>query len=154
MLNALLIMGHATLGVLSGFLYLFVFVDILHATEANLKRIRYLGTTANILAFFGIFWGLQFYLNSYGADKAIIKAGDWAFAHSWGTEVKEHILILAIFLLVLNMMMLWFTEPHKDPKARKYLLWLMGILVVGVVIVEGFGSLMAYGLRVGLGGDA
>ena len=154
MSDALLILGHATLGVLSGFLYLFVFVDILHATEANLKRIRYLGTTANIFAFLGIFWGLQYYLFDYGDDKAIIKAGDWVWAHSFGTEVKEHILILGIFLVVINMMMLWTSEFHKDPKAKKYLLFMMGLLVLGALIVEGFGSIMAFGLRIGLEGGS
>ena len=152
MLDIILIMSHATLGVLAGFLFMFVFVDILHAKEANLKRIRYLGTTANILGFFGIFFGLQFYLFSYGADKAIIKSGEWAFAHSWGTEIKEHILILGLFLFVLSTMMLWMTDPSKDTKARKYLLWLMGTLTIGAIVIEGFGSLMAMGLRIGLGG--
>jgi hypothetical protein len=150
MSDALLILGHATLGMMAGFLLVFVFAEIHHASEANLMRIRYLGTTGVILAYAGIYFGLDFYLNSYGDDKAIIKSGDWKWAHSYFTETKEHIMILGIFILFITLLVLWRTEPHKDPQVKKLLYVLVGSLFLGAIFLEGWGAIMAYGLKVGL----
>ncbi|MHA1912157.1 MAG: hypothetical protein ACTSYA_10720 [Candidatus Kariarchaeaceae archaeon] len=150
MSDAFLILGHATLGMLAGFLLVFVYAELHHASEANIMRIRYLGTAGSVLAYLGIYFGLDFYLNSYGDDKAIIKAGDWDWAHSFFTETKEHIMILGIFILFITILALWRTEPHKDPQAKKLLFALVGILFLGAIFLEGWGAIMAYGLKEGL----
>lgn len=152
MSDAFLILTHASMGVFAGFLFVFVFADVLHATEENLKRIRYLGTLGAVLAFIGLYFGLDFYLNSYGPDKAIIKSGTWDWAHAFFTETKEHVLVLGIFILIMLLIMLWTLEPQNDPAAKKLLLWTLITLAVGVLFLEGWGAIMAYGLRVGLGG--
>ena len=150
MSDAFLILGHASLGMLAGFLLVFVFAELRYANEANIMRIRYLGTIGSVIAYIGIYMGLDFYLNSYGDDKAIIKAGDWNWAHSYFTETKEHIMILGIFILFITILALWKTEPHKDPQAKKLLYGLVGMLFLGAIFLEGWGAIMAYGLKVGL----
>ena len=146
-----LVLGHATFGMLGGFLLTYVLGELHYANDVNIKRIRYLGTTGVISAFLGIILGLQFYLNYYNDDKSIIKKGSWDWAHGFFMETKEHVLILGIFILIIVLIALWYTEPQTDEKARKNLEWLIGTLVLGTLFLEGWGAIIAYGLRVGLG---
>ena len=150
-IHPFLVLGHATFGMLAGFLLTYVYAEIHYANEVNLKRIRYLGTIGAISAFIGIILGLQFYLNYYNDDKAVIKKGSWDWAHGFFMETKEHVLILGIFLLIITLIMLWVTEPNNDPKAARTLKWLIGTLILGTLFLEGWGAIIAFGLRVGLG---
>ncbi len=151
MSNAFLILGHATFGMLAGFLLVYTYALIHYASEENIKLIRWAGTIGAISAFIGIWLGLDFYLHSYNADKAIIKSGSWAISHAFFMETKEHVLILGIFILILALIMLWTSEPQNDESAKKLLKWLLGTLFLGSLFLEGWGAIIAFGLRVGLG---
>ena len=153
--HAILILGHASLGVFAGFLLLWAFADLLNLTAENVKRMRITATLGVILGYLGLILGLAYYLPYYGkkpnGDKFIIKGGDWYFAHTFFTESKEHFAIMGFFLMIIVLIYIWNVDLVSNESARKATLILMATLVIGVIILEGYGAIMAYGLRIGLG---
>ena len=153
--HALLILSHATFGVFAGFLLLWAFADLLNLTEQNVKRMRINTTLGAILGYLGLILGLAYYLPYYGkkpnGDKFIIKGGDWYFAHTFFTESKEHFAIMGFFLLIIVLIYVWGVDLVSNDSARKATIILLATLVIGVLILEGYGAIMAMGLRIGLG---
>ncbi len=155
MVEAFEILGHAFLGVLAGFLFLWAFVELLNLNENNLKRAQWTTTLASISGYLGLILGLSYYLNDYGepgGDRDTIKGGDWDWAHGFFMETKEHFAIMGFFLMVVILLLIWRTDLVGNPKAKKMTIWLLGALVLGVLILEGYGAIIAFGLRIGLGG--
>ncbi len=156
MVEAFEILGHAFFGMIAGFLFLWAFVELLNLNENNVKRMQIATSIASASGFLGLIFGLSYYLEEYGVkdtgDKYIIKGGDWWWAHAFFTETKEHFAIMGFFLMVIILLLVWRVDLVANHSAKKAATWLMGTLVLGVLILEGYGAIMAFGLRIGLGG--
>ena len=150
MLSTWIMMSHVFFGVLGTLLAAALFVDILNVKDANLKRIKVMAlavTTFIILAYLvGGYW----YVVHYAPDKALILAGTWPWAHKYFTEVKEHIfftlLLLALYLPIVACNVL------EGAGYKKLALTVTGLIVLLGLTMDGFGAIMAMGVRMGLTG--
>jgi len=90
-----------------------------------------------------------FYIVYYGADKAIIKAGPWPFAHGLFMESKEHLFFMV--LLLATFLPIAASGAIAASRAmRNVVLWSSGLVVAMVLAMEGAGAVISMGAKVGL----
>lgn len=89
------------------------------------------------------------YVTFYGADKAIIKAGPWPFAHSLVMESKEHI-FLSLLLVATLLPIAAFANLQARKSARQLVYW-SALTVVGLgLAMEGAGAVISLGAKLAL----
>ena len=121
------------------------------------KRLRFYGIVLLLsLALTYVLAG-WWYVVYYGADKAIIKAGEMAWAHTIVMETKEHAFISGFWLMVvLGLLGIKSTEEQMQDENFKRTIALLAIVsILGVIVLEAMGGIIVAGLKVGLlGGGA
>ena len=148
-MNELLLMAHVSFGVACILAALWVFVDVLNASEANQKRIRWMSRAAAVFMWMAFLIGGYWYVVFYPADKAIILKGPWPFAHKYFMETKEHLVIVLLMLSTyLPVVAAGNLVANKD--ARRLVLWVSGIIPLMGLLMEGHGAIIAMGVKVGL----
>ena len=148
-MNEIILMFHVLFGVGCIVTAVWLFVDILHASEANLNRIRNLSRAAAVFMWLAFLIGGYWYVALYPADKTIILKGPWPFAHSYFMETKEHLVIM-LLLLVTYLPVAAANHLAANPEARRLVLWVTaGIALLGLTI-EGHGAIIAMGVKVAL----
>lgn len=148
-MNELVMMTHVLFGVACLLSTLWVFVDVLNASETNQKRIRKVSWAAAIFMWLAFLVGGYWYVTAYGADKAIILKGSWPFAHSLFMETKEHLVIMLLMLTTyLPIAAAGNLSANRD--ARRLVLWVAGTVVVLAFAIEGEGGIIAMGVKMGL----
>lgn len=151
MSEQMILMLHPTFGVLAMVAAVWVFVDTLNASGANDNdtRVRSISKLAAVLMWLTYVVGGYWYVTYYGADKAIIKAGPWPFAHSLFMESKEHLflmlIMLATFLPIAASGGVW-----NKPGNRVLVLWTSALIVLMSLAMEGAGALINMGVKVAL----
>ena len=149
MSKEVLLMLHPTFGVLGMIAALWVFVETLNVSEANVLRIRGMALLAAVLVWATLIVGGYWYVVYYGADKALIKAGPWPFAHGLVMESKEHIffmmLLLATFLPIVTA-----GDIVRRAATRTVVLWSSALVVLMGLAMEGAGAVTALGTKVAL----
>lgn len=145
-----ILMLHPTFGVLALLTAVWIFVEVLNVSENNLARIR---TAAIVLAAFlwlsylvGGYWYVQY----YAADKAIIKAGPWPFAHSFFMEIKEHLFFTLLLIGTYVPIVASGTRLLANGSACKLLLVLSALVVLLGLAMEGSGAIIGLGVKMGL----
>jgi hypothetical protein len=148
-MNELVLMAHVMSGVACLLTTLWVFVEVLNASEANQGRIRRLSCAAAVFMWLAFVIAGYWYVFSYPADKAIILKGPWPFAHNFFMETKEHLVILLLMLATyLPIAAAGNVAANKD--ARRVVLWVAGMVVLLALTMEGEGAMIAMGVKVGL----
>jgi len=149
MSKELILMLHPTFGVLAMIAAVWVFVETLNANDGNVARIRRVALIAAVMIWLTYIVAGYFYVLYYGADKAIIKAGPWPFAHGLFMETKEHlffmVLLLATFLPIAAA-----GDIVKKAGARSVVLWSSGLVVLMALAMEGAGAMISMGAKVAL----
>jgi hypothetical protein len=145
----MILMLHPTFGVLAIIATVWVFVETLNAREVNAGRIRNVGVLAAVLMWLAYIVGGYWYVVYYGADKAIINAGPWPFAHSFFMETKEHVFLM---LLLLSTFLAIAVQGAvvKMKAARDLVLWVSGLVVLMGLAMEGAGAFISMGVKVAL----
>jgi hypothetical protein len=152
MYNEIILMLHPTFGVLGMLSAVWLLVEVLNAGERNAARIRCAALGIAVLVWLSYLAGGYWYVNYYAADKAIIKAGPWPFAHTFFMETKEHLffslLLIASYLPVAagNGVL----APGEGQ--RRLLLALAALVVLLGLAMEGSGAITGLGVKVGLMG--
>jgi len=144
-----ILMAHATFGVLGTLAALWVFVEALNASEANAARTR---TAAALVAFFmavTCFVGGYWYVRFYPADRAMILKGPWPFAHNVFMETKEH-LFFATLILALYLPFAAGERLASNPAARKMVLCVAALIVLTGLTMEGSGAIINHGAKLAL----
>jgi uncharacterized membrane protein YwaF len=145
----LILMTHVLFGMGCLIAALWVFVDALNVTNANLRRIRALslGVAAAMWAAFLIagYW----YIIYYPLDRAVILKGPWPLAHRFFMESKEHFVIM-LLLLVSYLPIAAAENLAANRDARKIVLWVSGLIVALTLAADGFGAIIAMGVKVAL----
>lgn len=138
---------HAALGEIGAIAFLWVFVELLGASEAGWKRAR-VAALGGVLAFLASwFTAGAYYLGPYAESvKPIIKAGPEPWAHSVFMEVKEHLFLMLPFLGILIAYSLWTSGP-ADTKARRGVLYLSMLTALLALAMAGMGYLITGGYR-------
>jgi len=148
-MNNIILLLHAMTGMFFILACVWVYIETLNCTEANLGRIR-----AACLVAAGLIWttvvvGGYWYVYFYAPDKALILKGPWPLAHSLFMETKEHVLImlvpLAMFLPIIAA-----NDLPSVASARKLLLWTAGTAVVVGLAMEGAGAVISMGVKLAL----
>jgi hypothetical protein len=145
----ILLLAHPALGGLATLMALWVFVDTLNARDANLSRIKAVSLLCAVLMWLTYFFGGYWYLVYYAADKAIIKAGPWAFGHGFFMETKEHVFLM-LLLLATYLPIVTSNNLAANKGARKLALWVAGLIVPISLSMEGSGAVISIAVKVGL----
>jgi hypothetical protein len=148
MISTWIMMSHVFFGVLGTLFAAALFIDILNVNDANLKRIKVMAFAVTALIILAYLVGGYWYVVHYASDKSIILAGTWPWAHKFFTEVKEHIfftlLLLALYLPIVAGNVL------EGTGYKKLALTVTGLIILLGLTMDGFGAIMAMGVRMGL----
>ncbi|HXR03571.1 MAG TPA: hypothetical protein VN836_02560 [Verrucomicrobiae bacterium] len=148
-MNEILLMFHVLFGVACIITAVWLFVDVLHASEANLNRIRGLSWAAAIFMWLAFLIGGYWYVTFYPADKAIILKGPWPFAHSFFMETKEHLVIM-LLLLASYLPVAAANNLAANKEARRLVLGALAVIALLGLMIEGHGAVIAMGVKVAL----
>ena len=142
-------MAHVLFGVACLITAVWIFVEVLHASETNQARIRKLSWAAAVFMWLAFciagYWSVVF----YKVDKAIILKGPCPFAHSFFMETKEHLVIL-LLLLVTYLPIAASNNLVANQDARRVVLWVSGMIALMALMMEGEGAIIAMGVKVAL----
>jgi hypothetical protein len=125
------------------------FVEALNASESNVGRIRTAGVLTAILIWVAYITAGYFYVFYYGADKALIVAGPWSFAHSFFMETKEH-LFFSLLLLATFLGIAVRKNVAKLAGARQLVLYVSGLVILMIFAIDGAGAMISMGAKVAL----
>jgi len=148
-MNEIILMVHVLFGVACMVTAVWLFVDVLHASEANRNRIRKLSWAAAICMWLAFLIAGYWYVVDYPADKAVILHGPWPFAHNYFMETKEHLVIM-LLLLATYLPVVTANNLAVNPDARRLALWVIAGIALLALMVEGHGAIVAMGVKVGL----
>ena len=144
------LMPHVLFGVLGTMASVWLFVEVLNANEGNRRRMRWVSLIAAAFMWLAYLLGGYWYVTQYGADKAIIQAGPWPWAHAFSMEVKEH-LFLTLLLLSTYLPIAVFDSDLVNSKGARRLVLAAAVLTVLLGLsMDGFGALTSMGVRMGL----
>jgi len=148
-MNELILMSHVLLGVTCLILAVWIFVDVLHASEANLARIRLMSRAAAVAMWLAFVIAGYWYVFFYKADKTVILKGPWPFAHNFFMETKEHLVIM-LLLLVTYLPIAASNNLAASKDARRVMLWVSGMIAFIAMAMDGEGGIIAMGVKAGL----
>lgn len=149
MSKELVLMLHPTFGVLAIIASVWVFVEALNASNVNVGRLRMVSVMVAVLMWLSYIVGGYWYVVHYGADKAIIKAGPWPFAHGFVMETKEHVFLM-LLLLATFLPVAANGDIVKKAAARHLVLWTAALVVLMGLAMEGAGAFISMGAKVAL----
>jgi len=147
--NDLILLAHATLGVLGTLSALWVFVETLNAQEQNAQRIRRLAVVVAILMGAEGTLGGYWYLHFYPIERALILKGPWPFAHSLFMETKEHLFLMTL-ILAFYLPIAARDRLYSNAIARKMVLCVSMLIVLTGLSIEGAGAVIDHGVKVAL----
>lgn len=147
-------MPHVIFGVMGILAAVWALVELLNLSKDNLKRLEISSVLSTVFIWLSYLIGGWWYWVYYGAkdigDKFIIKAGEFPWAHSYFMEVKEHIFFI-LLLVSMVLPIIVFKENLLDNKnTRKIAIAIAIIMVILGFGMEGFGSMIAKGVKIGL----
>lgn len=148
-MKELILALHPTFGVLAVLAAVWVFVDALNAGTAPAARIRDAALVVTAFLWLSFLFGGYWYVQYYAADKAIIKAGPWPFAHGFFMETKEH-LFFTLLLLGTYLPITVRNDLAADRGARLLALTVAALVVLLGLAMEGAGALIGLGVKMGL----
>jgi len=149
MSREIILMLHPAFGVLGILAAVWVFSETLNVSAANIGRIRLAAILSAGLMWLAYIVGGYWYVFFYGADKALINAGPWPFAHGLVMESKEHIFLS--LLLVASLLPLAAFGDLNGRKAARQLVYWSALTVIGLgLAMEGAGAVIGLGAKVAL----
>jgi len=146
-MNEIILMTHVLFGVACIVATVWIFVDVLHANESNLVRIRRMCCTSATVMWLAFLVAGYWYAVYYKVDKAVILKGPWPFAHNIFMETKEHLVIM-LLLLVTYLPIAAAGNIVADKGSRRVLLWATGLAALIALLMDGEGGLIAMGVKV------
>ncbi|MGO9246541.1 MAG: hypothetical protein ACLP0A_16205 [Verrucomicrobiia bacterium] len=148
-MTELILMAHVLFGVACIVAAVWIFVDVLHASEMNQARIRRMSRAAAVFMWLAFCIGGYWYVVFYKVDKAIILKGPWPFAHNFFMETKEHLVIM-LLVLVTYLPIAAGNNLAVNKDARRLVLWVAGMIALIALMMEGEGAIIAMGVKVAL----
>ena len=146
-MSNVILMAHAMIGLLFILANVWIFVDVLNANEASYKRVKQMSLAVAIFMWLAYLAGGYWYVAYYAADKALILKGPWPFAHNFFMETKEHILFMLVLLATFLPIVTW-GNSLRTRSTRSLALWVVGLMVVIGIGMEGAGAIISMGAKV------
>ncbi len=144
-------MSHVMFGILGILFAVALFMDVLNANEGNYARIKKLSVAVAVLIVLAFLIGGYWYVVYYGADRNIIKAGQWPWAHNYFMEVKEHIFFVMLLLSIYLPIAVYGSIPLDNSKKKNMILGISALIVLLGIFMEGAGGIISKGVTMGLG---
>lgn len=144
-----LLLAHAACGFTGCTAALWVFIEVLNASPANISRIRIAAVLAAACMAGAWICGGYWYVHYYPAERALILRGPWPFAHNLFMETKEHLFFITAILAFL-LPIATREKLYSSPAARKLVLSVAGLIVITGLAVEGAGAVIDHGVKVAL----
>lgn len=148
-LREIILLLHAAFGIICFSGGIWIFVEALNASPANLARIRYASIIVAASMWLAIIVAGYWYLTFYGADKRIILAGPFPPSHNFFMETKEH-LIITLLLLTTFLPIVAKNNLAENPDARRLMLWVSALIALLALAADGMGGIIALGVKLGL----
>lgn len=145
-------MLHPAFGSLAILVVLWFFVEALNANGTNRWRLEWAAYLTALLMVLTWVASGYWYVTYYAADKAIILAGAWPFAHTFFMESKEHAFFITLILSLLLPVIVSAENIAVNRRARALALWIAALIAVSAFAIEGAGAIISMGLRMGLSG--
>ena len=144
-----ILLVHATFGMLGTLSAVWVFVEALNAREENERRIRkgalLVAACMVVVGILGGYWYTRF----YPADMAIILKGPWPFAHNVFMETKENLFFLTLILSFYLPVVAW-RRLYSNSSARRMVLCVSMLIVLSGLTMDSFGYIVNHGAEVAL----
>jgi hypothetical protein len=147
--NEILMMTHVLFGMLTIVSAVWVLVDVLNASETNVARIRKMSLAVAVFMWLAFLIGGYWYVSFYYVDRAFILKGPWPWAHKFFMEMKEHVIFL-LLLLTTYLPIAAAGNLAANKQARSLVLWVVGLIVLIGVAMDGSGAIIGVGAKVGL----
>jgi hypothetical protein len=143
----IVLLAHATFGVLGTLSAVWVFVETLNAREENAARTRWVALV--VAANMCVAWilGGYWYVHFYPTDKAMILNGPWPFAHNIFMETKEHLFFLTLILSLYLPIAAW-DKLWANWNARKLVLCVSMLIALTGMAIEGSGAIINHGAKI------
>ncbi|WP_206812949.1 hypothetical protein [Paradesulfitobacterium ferrireducens] len=150
MITSFLTMPHVVFGVWGIMTAVWVLVELLNYSEKNLGRLKIASALTTVFNWLAYVIGGWWYVVYYAADKAMIKKGPFPAAHGFFMETKEHVFFILLLLSMLLPVIVYSNKLSESKSIRK-----LGIVVAIIMVIlgfgmEGFGSFITQGLRLGI----
>lgn len=142
------LMVHVLFGVLGIVLAVALLVYVLNVNEKNLARIKTLSLWTAVSMVLSYIIGGWWYVTHYPAERGIIRAGQWSWAHTFFMEWKEHVFFSLLFLSLL-LPVIAYRNDLLVPENRKLLLIVVWLVVLIGLAVDGSGAIISRGVVVG-----
>ena len=144
-----LLLAHAAFGVTGCLAAFWAFLETLHATPANSRRIRTAAVVTACCIAASWLCGGYWYVVFYPAEKALILKGPWPMAHNFFMETKEHLFFVTAILAFL-LPIVTREKLHNNVSARRLVLSVSALIVITGMAVEGAGAVIDHGVKVAL----
>ncbi|MFH1091727.1 MAG: hypothetical protein V1742_09185 [Pseudomonadota bacterium] len=144
-----LLMSHVLFGMLCIVSAVWLFVEVLNSSENNQQRIRIISYLVPFFMWLSFLIGGYWYIVHYGADKAVILKGPWKFSHTFFMEMKEHVVIM-LLLLTTYLPIAASVNLARNKTTRKMLLWVVGLVILIGIAMDGAGAIIGIGVKVAL----
>src|ERR1022692_843666 len=148
-MKEVILLSHVLFGVACLITTVWLFVDVLHAHESNLPRIRLLARAAAVFMWLATVIGGYWYVIDYKTDKAIILKGPWPFAHTFFMETKEHF-VITLLLLATYLPIAASNNLAVNKEARRLVLCVAALVAGLALMAEGHGAIIAMGVKAAL----
>lgn len=148
-MNNIILLIHPALGVFAILSAVWVFIEALNESNTSVVRMRKASVLCAVFMWLTYLVAGYWYVVFYGPDKAVIKAGPWAFGHNFFMETKEHVFLMLI-LLATYLPIAAKEDIVSNKAARKVVLWVAGLTALIGLAMEGAGSIISTSVKLGL----
>jgi hypothetical protein len=143
------LLAHAGFGVTGCLAAAWVVAEALNARPGNAGRIRAVALLAAVTMAAAWICGGYWYVHFYPAEKTLILAGPWPFAHNVFMEVKEHLFFITGTLALL-LPIAARENLAANSGARRMVICVAGLIVITGLAVEGAGAVIDHGVKIAL----
>lgn len=147
-----LTMPHVIFGVWGVIMTVWLLVEVLNASEKNLRRMKIVSALSAVFNWLAYIWGGWWYVKFYGLDKAKILKGPFPAGHDIFMETKEHVFFILLILATFLPIIIYNNNLFENKNARKLAFVVAILMIILGFGMEGAGSFITQGLRLGLGG--
>lgn len=145
-----LLLIHPTLGIFGLIAAMWVFVEVFNVDNNALRRMKIASLTAAVLILLtwpaGGVWDSFF----YGADKAVLEQGSWAFIGDTVMETKEHLFVIVLLLSFYLPVVVFQANLQANNSARLLTMTVAALMVLSILAMEASGAFLGLSVKVGL----
>ena len=142
------LMLHVLFGVLGIILAVALLVYILNASEKNIPKIKSISLLTGLSMVLSYLIGGWWYVTYYAAERDIIRAGSWKWAHTFFMEWKEHFFFALLFLGILLPVIAYRNDLSVLENRRLLLVVTLLVVIIGLAM-DGSGAIISRGVIVG-----